>query len=100
MGHEFTSSYKDDNTYFEDSKINQIKKGATARSQVIQIMGENYGKYIFPLIKEKDEKALVYIYSQAKGSAFNLKFYEKFLIISYGKNDIVTDINFSSSGQK
>ncbi len=100
VGHEFTSSYTDDNTYFEDSKIDQIKKGTTTRSQVIQIIGNDYGKYIYPLIKEKDEKALVYLYSQTKGSSFNLKFYQKLLIVSFDKTNIVTDINFTSSGQK
>ena len=100
VGHGFTSSYTDDNTYFEDSKIDQIKKETTTRSQVIQIMGKGYGKYIYPLTKEKDETALVYMYSQTKGSAFNLKFYQKILIVSFNKNNIVTDINFSSSGQK
>ena len=100
VGHEFTSSYSGDNTYFEDSKVNQIKKETATRSQVIQIMGKDYGEYIYPLIKEKDENALVYMYSQAKGSAFNLKFYLKVLIVSFDKNDIVTDINFSSSGQR
>jgi hypothetical protein len=33
-------------------------------------------------------------------TAFSLKFYQKLLVVSYGPNGIVTDVEFTSSGQK
>jgi hypothetical protein len=100
VGHEFTSSYRDDNSYFDDSKVGQIKKGETTRNKVIELMGRTGGMYVYPLIKGKDEKALVYLYTHTKGSIFDLKVFQKLLVVSFNDTDIVTDINFTSSGQK
>ena len=100
VGHEFTSSYKDDSTFFDDSKISQMKKGETNKAKVIGLFGDRFGEYIYPLLEKKDEKALVYLYHQTKGSAFNLKFYKKILIVTFDQNGIVSDVNLISSGQK
>ena len=100
VGHVFNSSYKEDSSYFDDMKINQIKKGETTKAEVIKLLGDRYGEYIYPLIEKKNEKALVYQYTQVKGSAFNLKFYFKTLIVTLDQNGIVSDVNLNSSGQK
>jgi hypothetical protein len=100
VGHVFNSSYKEDSSYFDDTKINQIKKGETTKADVIGLLGDRYGEYIYPLIERKDEKALVYLYTQVKGSAFNLKFYTKTLIVTLDQNGIVSDVNLNSSGEK
>lgn len=100
VGHVFNSSYKEDSSYFDDTKINQIKKGETTKAEVIKLLGDRYGEYIYPLIEKKNEKALVYQYTQVKGSAFNLKIYIKTLIVTLDQNAIVSDVNLNSSGQK
>lgn len=99
-GYEFVSSWKEDSTDFDETRLSQIKKGVTTRSDVIKIMGPSDGKYIYPLIPNADDEALVYAYNQVKGTAFNLKFYNKILIVSFDKQGIVTNVEYTSSGEK
>ena len=100
VGQEFVSSFPQDATEFDDAKTSSIIKGKTTRSDVIALLGKPNGEAIYPLIKKKDETAMVYSYSHAKGNAFNMKFYRKSLTVSLSSNDVVSDIEFSSSGEK
>ena len=100
VGYEFVSSWKADSTKFESDKVSQIKKGESTRSDVVGLLGNPGGKYIYPMIPSDDEDAVNYFYSQTKGSAFNLKFYQKQLVVTFNKEGIVTNIEYSESGQK
>ena len=100
VGHEFTSSWAVDSTDFDESKVDAIIKGTTTIQQVIELLGKPGGEYIYPLAKNEAEKAKPYIYNQTRGSAFNLKFYRKTLVVSYDENGIVTDVEYFESGNK
>lgn len=95
VGYEFTSSFKEDNSDFDESKISLINKGETNRDQVVSLFGEPKGIYSFPLIKCRENKAMVYMYNHFK----HYKVYQKSLIISM-KNDIVADVEFTTTGNK
>jgi hypothetical protein len=95
IGYEFSSSYKEDHSDYDDSKISLIKKGETTRGEVVDLLGEPKGIYVFPLIKNREDEAMVYLYSQFK----SFKIYQKLLIVSVN-NDIVTDVDFTTSGKK
>ena len=100
VGYEFTSSWAVDSTDFDESKVGDIKKGTTTIEEVIELLGKPGGEYVYPLAKKEREKAKSYIYNQTKGSAFNLKFYRKTLVVSYDENGIVTDVEYLESGNK
>lgn len=100
VGYEFTSSYKEDSTNFDGEKVTQIKKGITTRSDVFRLFGNPGGKYIYPVIKNSNEKAVNYLHHQTKGSAFNLKFYQKLLVVTFDKQGVVTDVEYTETGQK
>lgn len=100
VGHEFTSSWAVDSTDFDESKVDEIKKGTTTIQQVIELLGKPGGEYVYPLAKNETEKAKSYIYNQTRGSAFSLKFYRKTLVVTYGENGIVTDVEYIESGNK
>ncbi len=100
VGQEFVSSFPEDATEFDDSKIPSIVKGKTTRAEVLAALGKPNGEAIYPLIKKQDEAAIVYSYSHAKGNAFNMKFYSKALVVSLGSNDVVSDVEFTSAGEK
>ncbi|HEY3049285.1 MAG TPA: hypothetical protein VGJ72_17730 [Polaromonas sp.] len=100
VGQEFVSSFPQDATEFDESKIPSIVKGKTTRAEVLAVLGKPNGDAIYPLIKKQGETAAVYSYSHAKGNAFNMKFYSKALIVSFGSNDVVSDVEFSSVGEK
>ena len=98
VGHDFASSWADDNTDFDENKVKDIVKGKTTRAQLTQLMGKPAGSYIFPMIKSESGDAAVYTYNETSGSAFNLKFFRKDLVVTFDKAGVVADIEFSSSG--
>jgi hypothetical protein len=100
VGPEFLSSYAKDHTDFDDSKVATIKKDETTRAQVVEVFCKPGGVYVYPLIKGKHDQAFVYAYTHTRGSAFNLKFLKKVLVVSYGRNGTVTDVEFVSSDQR
>jgi len=100
VGHDFSSSWKVDSTDFDESKISGIKEGNTTIHEVIELLGNPDGEYIYPLATNETEKAKVYLYSQVKGSVFNMKLYRKVLILTHDENGIVTEVEYESSGEK
>ncbi|MFN7727206.1 MAG: hypothetical protein ACK5QH_19300 [Rubrivivax sp.] len=97
---EFVSSFQNDATDFDDSKVSAIVKGKTTRAEVIQLLGTPNGNAVHPFVKNKGESAVIYSYSHAKGSAFNMKFYNKSLIVSFDAAGVVTDLEYASNGEK
>ena len=104
VGHEFLSSFEKDQTNFDETRITQIKKGETTQAQVIALMGQPTGSYMFPLVQRKDEKGLVYVYTQTRVEqipfARKIKQYRKVLVVSVGENGVVTEVAFNASGEK
>jgi hypothetical protein len=103
VGHEFTSSFKEDHTEFPEAKVTEIRKGETKESGVVELMGPPGGVYVFPLVG-KDEKGLVYTYSQTRVEpipfAPKIKHYQKEVIVSVGAGGTVTNVQFKASGEK
>lgn len=100
VAQEFSSSFASDATDFDEAKISSILKGRSTRADVISLLGRPTGDALYPLIKSKLESGIVYSYGQTKGTVFNMKFYNKELIISLDANNVVTDIDYTAVGQK
>jgi hypothetical protein len=95
VGYEFTSSFKEDNSDFDDSKIPLIREGVTTRDEVVTLLGEPEGIYTYPLIEGRDNEALVYMYNQFK----QYKIYQKVLIVSMN-DDTVAGFDYTTAGNK
>lgn len=100
VGEEFLSSFAVDATEFDDAKVSSIIKGSTTKVEVLEMLGKPSGSAMFPLIKARDETALVYSYAQVKGSVFNMKVYAKTLMISFDEGGVVTNVDYTSQGEK
>jgi hypothetical protein len=100
VGQEFISSFPQDATEFDESKVPAIVKGRTTRDEVVALLGRPNGEAIYPLIRSRTETGIVYSYSHAKGSVFNMKFYSKALIVSFDANGVVSDVDYTVSGEK
>jgi len=101
VGQEFVSSFKSDNTDFDDTKISGITKGKTTRAEVTQLLGKASSFYIAPMIKTTNGEAIGYNYNTTKGGLLGgFKFFKKSVLISFDENNQVSDIEFSSSGSK
>jgi len=98
VGYEFVSSFAEDNTDFDEMKINQITEGKTTLGEVIQLLGKPSGYYIYPMIESNLEEAAAYVYSETKGSAFNMKMFRKILVITYDSGRVVTKVEYTSFG--
>lgn len=99
VGYEFISSWKEDSTNFDGAKVAQIRKGQSAVGDVTKLFGRPGGRYIHPMVKGEAEEAVYYLYSQTTGNAFNLKFAMKKLIVTYNRQGVVTEVEFTESGQ-
>jgi hypothetical protein len=100
VGHDFTSSFADDKTDFDATKAQQIRKGETTESQVVVLLGTPHGIYTYPLINNRDARAVVYLYQETKGTAFNLKFYNQILVVQFNPTGVVTEVEFTATGQR
>ena len=50
VGHEFTSSFKEDHTDFSEARVAEIKQGETKEAGVLELLGRPTGLYVFPLV--------------------------------------------------
>lgn len=98
VGYEFVSSFAEDNTDFDEMKINQITEDKTTLHEVIQLLGKPSGYYIYPMIESESGEAAAYVYSETKGSAFNMKMFRKILVITYDSGRVVTKVEYTSFG--
>jgi len=100
VGQEFCSSFKSDNSNFDDSKISSISKGKTTREGVIQLLGKPTATFVYPMIKETSGVAFGYIYNTTRKVVFEYKFFTKSLLISFDNKDLVSGIDYAASGNK
>ncbi|MCX5718161.1 MAG: hypothetical protein NTW44_07675 [Nitrospirae bacterium] len=101
VGQAFLSSFKSDNSNFDDIKIDKIIKGKTTRSEVFQLLGKPSSSFIFPMVKETSGEAIGYSYQTTRGGVYSgFKFFRKGLSISFDDRNIVSDIDYASSGNK
>ena len=99
VGYDFVSSYAEDSTDFDHSKIELIKSGETTIDEVTSLIGKAGGEYIYPLTRKESERAKVYLYNTVSGS-FSLEVYVKQLFVYFNQSNVVTDIELSETGSK
>lgn len=97
---EFVSSFAEDATDWDDSKVASIVKGKTTRNEVVALLGKPNGTAIHPFVKVQGESAAIYSYSHVTGSVFNMKQYSQVLVVSFGSDGVVTDVEYSSNGTR
>jgi hypothetical protein len=98
VGKEFVSSYDAERTAIDEAKVAQIKEGTTTVHDVVAALGPTEGEWIYPLIPRQNEKALVYLYSETRGIAFNRQIRRQHLVVSYNADGLVTKVDYTSTG--
>jgi len=99
-GYDFASSWRDDQTNFDGAKVPEIKKGVSTRDEVLRLIGRPGGKYAYPLIPDQTRQADVYLYAETRGGPFNVKFYQKHLVVTYDERGVVSNVDYQEVGQK
>jgi hypothetical protein len=100
VGHHFTSSFPADRTDFDGTKAQQIKNGETTEAAVVGLLGPPHGTYRYPLIADKDARAAVYVYEEAKGTTLNPKVYRQILVVHYDGAGVVKGVEYSATGER
>ncbi|SRR5713101_1664701 len=100
VGYEYTSSFDEDKTDFDDTKVSGVKKGETTQEQIIELFGQPGGRYIFPMIKERDGTGFVYLYTRTDmhhvGGVKGTR--TKLLIVVFDLDRKVADVTLNVSG--
>jgi len=95
----FYSTFKSDQTNFDESKRSQIVKGKTRVSEVIALLGRPASKSIDPLARSREKQATIG-YQFITVSDSNLPTTTtKQLVVVIGEDDVVTDFNFETSSR-
>ena len=99
VGYEYTSSFDEDKTDFDDNKVNDIRKGETTPERVIELFGQPGGRYVFPMITERDGTGFVYLYTRTdKHPMGGLKGTRtKLLIVVFDQSRKVADVTLNVS---
>jgi hypothetical protein len=58
------SSFKNDSTDFDESRVPQIQRGKSTEAEVLALMGEPSGGAIFPLISTHEGREIIYAYTE------------------------------------
>jgi outer membrane protein assembly factor BamE (lipoprotein component of BamABCDE complex) len=94
VGKEFTSSFNVDNTWFDPEKAKSIKQGMTT-AEVVALMGKPGGEYRYPVIANRNGKALVYMFTQTKGFTSQ----QSLLSVEVDERGVVQKSEYTQVGQ-
>jgi hypothetical protein len=98
VGRAFISSFKTDNTNFDEKRIESIQKGQSTHADVVALLGPPTASFIAPMVKETSDEAIGYTYQAIRGGLFRgLKAHMKTLRISFDDNGRISDVEFTSS---
>jgi outer membrane protein assembly factor BamE (lipoprotein component of BamABCDE complex) len=94
----FTSSFKEDSTDFDETKVASISKGQSKIDDVIALLGRPSGERVYPIIKGVEDRDYLYIYVETKGarSIKDMKTLTKRLVVSVNSTGTVTNIEYDS----
>lgn len=94
VGEEFNSTFDVEKTEFDGSKAAAIQKGKSTRADVIGLMGKPSGEVIYPIIKDKNGRGLVYAYTYARFAGMLTSYNNYLLVVTLDEQNIVTDVSY------
>lgn len=100
VGNEFNSSFEEESTEFDGTKVASIAKGKSTKADVIAIMGKPSGDILYPLITDKIGSGVVYAYTVSRHAPFVAPTTKYLLVITLDKNDVVSNISYKIDGKE
>jgi outer membrane protein assembly factor BamE (lipoprotein component of BamABCDE complex) len=93
VGYDYTSSFQDDRTSFDESAAPRIKRGETRRAEVLALIGPPTGEFIYPSphANRPDHRAYVYTMAQrtVAPASNTLETTSKVLAVVFDPGDVV-----------
>ncbi len=102
VGEEYNSSFPEDATRFDPDKAHLLAIGRSTRTDVVAALGPPSGEIMYPLVKDRDGRGLVYWYT-AYHNLSELRAGEMYapeahrLIVFLNGQGIVTDLSYKGS---
>ncbi len=94
VGEVFNSTMEGESTEFEGKKASSIQKGISTKSDVIALLGKPSGEVLYPVIKDKNGRGMVYAYSYARFAGMLTSYNNYLLVVSIDDKNIVTDVSY------
>ena len=102
VGFDYSSSFSSDKTDFDESLVNKIVRGQTTQSQVVELLGQPTGMFIYPsaLVKTPGHRAYTYSYTRTNKGPFggNLSTTSKAVTITFDEQNVVTETKVAVTG--
>ena len=109
IGFDYSSSFSDDKTDFDESLVGGIRPDETTQADVVALLGQPTGRFIYPasVVKTPDQQAYVYSYGRTDvplawrvnpfdlGPMFTIR--AKTLIILFNGGGVVVETNLIES---
>jgi hypothetical protein len=89
-----------DHTDYYEAKRSRIEKGVATLTDVVGLLGTPSGRFLFPLVPNRGELGLVYLYSHISDSGGSSGVYHKQLLVTLDGRGVVTDVEFKEKGRK
>ena len=93
VGYQFTSSFKNDHTDFDESKRSQISNGDDC-AEIEDLFGPAPGKFVFPMAKEEGHLKYVYVITIQRKEFLAMKHFSKKLTIHCNASDKISEISY------
>jgi outer membrane protein assembly factor BamE (lipoprotein component of BamABCDE complex) len=100
VGSEFTSTFAADITEFDATKLKAISIGKSTKADVITVFGRPSGEGIYPFIKYKNVRAIVYSYTETRDFGFAKHNNKNLMIFILDNNDFVSKISYLIDGEE
>jgi outer membrane protein assembly factor BamE (lipoprotein component of BamABCDE complex) len=100
IGDEYNSSFADESTNFQDDRFSEIVKGKSTRADVIAILGKPAGVLLYPLIKNKDGKGIVYEYTVTRHAGIFSPTNRFLIIVGFDNNGVVEELSYKKNGEE
>ena len=101
VGFDYSSSFENDKTDFDETLPGRIKRGETTLRQVLALLGRPTGQFIYPspYVWAQDQRAFVYSYSRndRPPPGGTLQTINKFLAITFDSHDVVAETSLSTT---
>jgi outer membrane protein assembly factor BamE (lipoprotein component of BamABCDE complex) len=97
VGFDYMSSFAADQTGFDELAVKRIKRGETTRAEVLDLVGNPTGQFIYPssYATTPGRRADVYSHSQSEkvASGVTLETTTKVLTVIFDERDVVVETN-------
>ena len=98
IGQQYSSSYKSDNTNFDETKVSDIIKGKSTRAEVVQLLGKPSASFAAPMVE-----AIAYSYTTTRVGASGdakARVFTKTLKVAFDDKGLASDVNYATSGSR